>query len=228
MRQLLLTVAVGLTMATMAGATERLITVTGEGQVAAAPDMATVSLGVTSEAKTSAEAMADNAAQMQKMLDSLTAAGIAAEDVQTNGLSLSPRWSQPAPNSGEREISGFIARNSVMVRVRELGTLGDVLGASVDQGANQLNGLSFGLSDPKEKTDAARRDAVIDARAKAMLYAEAAGVDLGDVVSISEQGSYAPRPRMMETAAMARDSIPIAEGEVTVSATVTIVYEIAD
>ncbi len=228
MRQLLLTVAVGLTMATMAGATERLITVTGEGQVAAAPDMATVSLGVTSEAKTSAEAMADNAAQMQKMLDSLTAAGIAAEDVQTNGLSLSPRWSQPAPNSGEREISGFIARNSVMVRVRELGALGDVLGASVDQGANQLNGLSFGLSDPKEKTDAARRDAVIDARAKAMLYAEAAGVDLGDVVSISEQGSYAPRPRMMETAAMARDSIPIAEGEVTVSATVTIVYEIAD
>lgn len=228
MRHLLLTAALMIPMATMASAAERLITVTGEGQVAATPDMATVSLGVTSEAKTSAEAMAANSAQMQMMLDSLTAAGIAAKDVQTNGLSLSPRWSQQNANTGEREINGFIARNSVMVRVRELALLSDILGASVDQGANQLNGLSFGLSDPKEKTDAARRDAVIDARAKAMLYAEAAGVELGDVVSISEQGAYTPRPMMMESAAMARDSVPVAEGEVTVSATVTMVYEIAD
>ncbi|MEP3298878.1 MAG: SIMPL domain-containing protein [Pseudoruegeria sp.] len=228
MRKLMITMALLLPVPALADAPSRLITVTGAGQIAAAPDMATISLGVTSEGATSSEAMKENSAQVHMILESLAQAGIEPRDIQTNSLNLSPRWSQTKTGSNDRQIVGFVARNGVQVRVRALGDLSDVLGAAVDTGANQLNGLQFGLSDPKAHTDDARRAAVSDARDKAELYAQAAGVSLGSVVTITENGGYAPQPRMMEAAMMARDAVPVAEGEVTVNVTVTMVFEITD
>ncbi len=123
------------------------ISVTGEGRVDVAPDMATVSLGVTTQGATAAEAMAANSAAVQAVLDRLTAAGIAARDVQTTGLSLNPLWSNY--DSGQQQkIEGYAAANMVTVRVRALDGLGGVLDAAVSDGANTLNGLSFGLATP--------------------------------------------------------------------------------
>lgn len=208
----------------MAQAPQPTLTVTGIGEVAAAPDMATVTLGVTSLAATAGEAMDETSARTAEILSALKAAGIAEQDLQTRDLSLNPNWSNRASSSGEAPaIDGFVATNTVIVRVREMETLGGVLDEVVQLGANTFRGLSFGLQDPQPVEDEARKAAVADAIRKAKLYARAAGVNLGPVVSITEQGDGAPRPVMME-AARAAGKVPVAEGEVQVSASVTIVF----
>ncbi len=209
----------------------RRITVVGQGAVETTPDMATVSMGVITEAKTGAEAMAQNSKALEGVLKQLSAAGIEAKDVQTSNLSLSPRWDNKLfSSSGQRKIAGFVASNTVTVRVRDLDRLGEVLDAVVQEGANTFHGLHFGLQEPQPAQDAARQDAVADARRKAQLYVTAAGVKLGDVLTISEAASRGVSPVMMtmESDQMMSRAVPVAQGEVTVGATITIVYAIAD
>lgn len=205
----------------------RQITVSGQGYVETAPDRATLSLGVVSDGKTGAAALAANNKAMAKVMAKLAAAGISPEDLQTQNLSLSPRWNTSSVRDrNESEINGFTVRNMLSVEILDLSNLGTVLDAAVSTGANSFNGISFGLSDPSHVIEKARRGAVADAIAKAELYANAAGVSLGSLVSINEQGSPS-RPVPMAAMRMA-DSVPVATGEVTVSATVTLVFEIAD
>ena len=113
--------------------------------------------------------------------------------------------------------------------MRDLERLGEVLDAGVSSGANTLGGVSFALSEPREAEDAARRAAITDARARAGLYAEAAGVGLGAVQQISEEGFAAPAPRMMASeAAMSDAAVPVAPGELNISARVRVVFAIAE
>lgn len=198
------------------------ITVTGEGRVDARPDLATITLGVTTEGTTAAEAMGANSTEVQAVLDRLKAAGIEARDLQTTGLSLNPNWTQTEGQSPS--IDGYVASNMLTVRVRALDGLGGVLDAAVADGANTLNGVTFDLADPEPMLDEARKLAVADALARARLLAEAAGVTLGDIVSITEGGGMEPpRPMYRMEAASA---VPVAEGEVSRSASVTLVFAI--
>lgn len=201
------------------------ITVTGEGRVEVAPDMATVTLGVTSVADTAAAALAQNSAQVATVIANLKAAGIEARDVQTSGLSLNPNWTNYGTDSQPR-IEGYTAQNMVTVRVRALDRLGTVLDAAVKDGANTLNGLVFGLSNPQPVEDAAREAAVKDARRKADVLTGAAAVLLGPVLSITENGGYAPPMPMFRADAASAPGVPVAGGELTVGASVTIVYGI--
>jgi len=222
-----LTLALGLA-APLAAETDTLrrLTVTGTGSFEAAPDMAMIRLGVTTQAKTAGAAMNQNTEQMQATVAVLKAAGIADRDLQTSNLSLQPNWTSRNSSSNQPpRIVGFVARNTLAVRVRDLGQLGEVLDAVIQAGANDFQGLSFSLSDPTPAADAARRDAVADAARKARLYAEAAGVALGPIQSISESGGVRPYAAEMARAAMA-DAVPIEAGEVSVGASVTIVYAI--
>lgn len=206
------------------------ITVTGEGKVEMRPDMATVTLGVQTQEDDASTALSGNSESVAAVLNWLTEAGVAETDMQTSGLSLSPVYGNSRSSGYEApEVVGFMASNMVTVRVKALDSLGGVLDAVVKNGANTFNGLSFGLQDPAPATDDARRRAVADARHRAELYAEAAGVTLGEVLSISEQSGYnPPQPMMMREAAFdSSGSVPVAEGQVEVSATVTIVYAIA-
>ena len=214
----------------LAQADEGHITVTGNGSAEAVPDMASVSLGVVTEAATAAEAMAANSAALAEVMATLTGAGIEARDIQTSGLSLNPAYEDNYQGGPEGpKVRGFIAQNNVTVRVRALDSLGGVLDAAVGQGANTLYGLSFGLQEPEPKMDDARRDAIADARRKAELYALAAGVTLGEVVSISEQVNYGGPMPEMRAASFAKDSgVPVAEGELSLSASVTVVYDLND
>jgi uncharacterized protein YggE len=207
----------------------RMITVTGVGEIVAPPDMAIVTVGATSEAETAAEALSATSLAVSAALNVLTGAGIEARDLQTSGVSLSPRMVWPNDSNGAPRIEGYVASNQVTARVRDLGSLGGVLDAVVSSGANTLSGVSFALSEPRAAEDAARRAAVADARARAALYAEAAGVGLGAVQQISEEGGAAPMQRMMAAeAAMSDAAVPVAPGELTISARVRIVFAIAD
>ena len=203
------------------------ITVTGEGVVTAAPDLATVSLGVTTQGATAAEAMAANTAALAKVLERVKAAGVEERDIQTSNLNLNPNWAGTDGN-GVPTIQGYVATNVVQLRVRDLPKLGEVLDAAITDGANTLNGISFGLAEPDPAMDEARKEAVAAARARAELLTEAAGVGLGRVLSIAESGGYAPpMPMYRMEAAMADAPVPVEGGEVGVTANVTITWEIA-
>lgn len=202
------------------------ITVTGEGRAAAVPDMATVTLGVTAQDADAGAAMAETNRVAGAILDRLEGMGIEARDRQTSDLGLQPVWSNYRDDRAQ-EITGYEASNRLTVRVRDLAQLGDVLGAVTEDGANRLSGLSFGLQDPDPVEEEARRDAVADAMQRARVLAEAAGVTLGPVLSISESGGgYAPEPMMMMEA---RDkSVPVAAGETVLAARVTMVFSLGE
>lgn len=203
------------------------ITVTGEGHVEAAPDLATLSLGVTTQGETASAAMEANSAALATVVARMKAAGIADRDVQTSNLSLNPNWQQ-AEGSDTPKIVGYVATNVLTVRVRKLATIGSVMDAAITDGANTLNGISFGLDDPEPALDKARVAAVKAARARAEMLVTAAGGTLGRIVSINESGSTMPpmpMPMYRMEAAMA-DAVPVEGGEVGMTASVTIVFEI--
>lgn len=197
------------------------ISVLGEGRISAQPDMATVTLGVETAGDSANTALAENGAATAKVIEELRNAGVAAKDMQTSSLTLGPRWEQPEGQPAR--IAGFVAANLITVTVRDLPKLGGVLDAVARNGANTFQGLSFGLTDRRPREDEARRAAVADALARAKLYAEAAGVTLGPVLTIAEGGTQMPRP-MMRMAADAAAPMPLAEGQVDVFSSVTMEF----
>jgi hypothetical protein len=206
----------------------RQITVTGEGQVEAAPDMATITLGVTHQDEEAKAAMDATSDAVARVLQRLTELGVEARDMQTRNLSLNPVWSnRPSAQGADNRITGFVASNTVLVRVRDLDGLGEVLDAVIADGANDFNGLSFSVQEPDPLMEEARRRAVQDASERARLLAEAAGVTLGPVHQIMDQ-SGGGAPIMMEMAAAARSGVPVAAGEVTLNANVTVIFDITD
>jgi uncharacterized protein YggE len=203
------------------------IVVTGLGEVEAVPDMATASLGVRTEAETAQEAMAANSDAMEAVLQRLRSGGIDARDVQTNRLSLYPRYEHD-PAEDRPEVRGYVAENSVSITVRDLDRLGEVLDAAIADGANTLDGLDFSVADPARLEDAARAAAMADARRKAEQLAAAAGAALGPVRAIEateDRGGIMFRGRQ-DMAQMA-ESVPIAPGEIAVTSRVTVTFDLA-
>jgi uncharacterized protein len=199
------------------------ITVTGTGTSTAVPDMATLMIGVTTQGETAAVALTANSAAVEAVIARLTASGIEARDLQTSNLSINPNWSNTA--SGTSEIAGYVATNMLTVRVRSLDGLGVVLDAAVADGANTLNGLTFGLTAPEPALNDARKAAIADARSKAELLVTAAGMKLGRIVTITEGGAWTdPAPMFRESAA----APPVAGGELGMTANVTVQYEMAE
>lgn len=213
-----------------AAAQDRVITVTGEGIVAAVPDLAYVNLGVSQQAETAGAAMGAMSLSMTAVMDRLATAGIAPVDIQTGQLTLDPVYDNSSyDSSGGSKILGYVATTMVQVRVRDLTVVGTVLDAVVQDGANRLAGVSFDLADRGPAMDEARRRAVGDAQARADLFATASGVTLGALITLTEQSGYMnPAPMFdarMEGTSMA---VPVAGGEVSLQAMVTMVYAIAD
>ncbi len=203
----------------------RTITVTGEGRVSAAPDMAILRLGVSREARKASDAMRAASEAAAAVLAQIKISGIAPRDVQTANVSLSPRWDHSKNNAPR--VVGYVASNDLTVRVRDLSSLGGLMDGVVSDGANQMNGLSFAIAEPRPLQDQARQEAVADARAKAELLAEAAGVVLGPVMTISEGGGARP-PIAMARGAMMESAVPIAAGELDVRINVSVIFSIAE
>ena len=206
---------------------ETTLSISAEGQVVAAPDLAILSGGVVSEAKTAKEALQMNARDMAGVMKALKDAGVPEKDIQTSNFSLQPQYQYP--KEGPRYLTGYQVSNQVTAKVRDLENVGGVIDAMVTQGGNSFSGVSFAVEDPSELQNEARRKAMKEAVARANLYAEAAGYRVARIVTISENGSYNPQPRpvMMARAESMDAGMPtqISGGELTYSAGVNVMFE---
>ncbi|ABS63935.1 protein of unknown function DUF541 [Parvibaculum lavamentivorans DS-1] len=210
----------------------RTITITGEGKAMAAPDIAYISTGVVTEGATAAEALAANTKAMAEVFAGLKDAGVAEKDMQTSQFSVYPVYEQQDPQKQEPrtpKIGGYRVQNQLTVTVRDLTALGGILDKVVSLGSNQMNGISFSIDKPEPLLDEARKDAVKDALRKAKLYAGAAGISLGQIMSISENGiGMPPQPYYAKDMMMRAEasSVPVAAGEQTITASVNLVIAI--
>jgi uncharacterized protein len=204
------------------------LNLSAHGETKVVPDEATITLGVQTTAPVAAQAMAENAARMTAVTAALRGAGIADKDIQTSNLSLSAQYvyvqDQPA------KLTGYQASNEVTITVKELARLGPAVDAVTAAGANQINGISFGLKDSSAAEDEARLAAVKALRAKAELYAGATGYHVARLVSLSEGGGYQPEGQMVVVSAAKRfaaPNVPVSSGELTVGIDVNGLYELA-
>jgi len=202
---------------------ERTVSVSASGSVAAEPDIAHIQAGVATEAETARDAIARNNAVMAKLIEGLKAAGIAARDIQTTMLHVEPRYSQPK-DGRPGTISGYRVINQVRLTVREVKRLGDILDQAIALGANQINSIGFDIASAETLKDEARKQAMANAKRRAELYASAAGVQLGQVLRISESVQEAVSRSMGREQAMAPSSVPIEAGARTLTVAVHVTY----
>jgi uncharacterized protein YggE len=198
------------------------VTVAGIGTVSAAPDMAEIITGVVTQAPTAAQALAANRQAMERLLEALGTLGVAARDIQTVNINVSPLRRQ-GRDGQPPEITGYEVTNQVRVKVRDLSRLGRVLDQQVGQGANLVYGIQFGRQEPAPLLDEARKRAMADARRKAELYAAAASLKVGRVAAVQEAGAASPRPEMAPRMAMSA-AVPVAPGEQELQASVTVTF----
>jgi uncharacterized protein len=196
----------------------RSITVSGTGTVSAVPTQAGFDFGVSTRAKTAQQALADDSAQMRKLIAALEAAGVPASSLQTSSVSL-----EPVTSGDDSAIVGYSASNSVSATVSELSKAGAIVDAAVAAGANQVDGPNLTVADQRAQYDQALKAAVADARAKAQVLAAAGGLQIGSVASIEENSGSAPVPFAPSAADTA--STPIQAGTQQVTATVTVVFD---
>jgi hypothetical protein len=207
----------------------RTINVNGTGQVVLTPDIAYISIGVHTDSKDAAEAVSENNVLTQTVIDALLAQDIESKDIRTSNFSVYPQQ-QYGPN-GELLGTTFVVDNTVVVTVRDLGTIGELLDAAVGAGANNIYGVSFDVTNKEAAQEEARTKAVQNAQAMAAQLAEAAGVTLGAIQTISAYSS-APVPyydvKGYGGVGAEAASVPISAGQLTISADVSIIYEISD
>jgi len=205
----------------------RTISVTGEGEASATPDMMILNIGVETEGATAAEALKKNAVQMNSTINAIRDGGVAKKDIRTSNLSVNARYDYPRDGSAP-QLTGYQASNSVQVKIHEIDKAGQIIDLTVESGANRLNSISFAFSDEKPLFENARENAFDDAHDRAKLYADAAGVKLGKVLQISEGGNYSPGPIPVSMRLKAADAAatPIATGESTISVNLNVIYAI--
>jgi uncharacterized protein YggE len=203
----------------------RTIAMGGHGEVKAAPDQVQVNAGVTTSAATAAAALAANTQRMKTVFAALEKMGVAQKDIQTVNFSVSPQYTNGANNEAQR-LTGYQVRNEVSVRLDDVAKLGAALDALVGAGANQMNGINFSIRDNGAMLQKAREAAIADAKERAETYARAAGVTLGPIQSIGEGGGSGPVPMFKPMRMMAAAPVPVAAGEESVTADVSVVWEI--
>lgn len=199
--------------------------ISASGESHRVPDVATISAGVVTQAPTAAKALAANATRMTATIAALKAAGVEARDIQTQSIRLSPQYRYD--NNQPPVLTGYQANNSVSVRLRALDRAGNVLDALVAAGANEINGPSFGVDKPDAALDEARVEALAKARARAELYAKAAGLRVTRIAQISESENISQPIRPMAFMARAKsDSTPVEAGETTLGVTLQVTFEL--
>ena len=206
-----------------------LLSVSAEAETTRVPDIAHLSTGVVTQAADANAAMRANAEQMTKVVAAIREAGIAERDIQTSGVNLNPQYhyreNQPPT------ITGYEARNTVNITVRDIGELGEIMDALVAVGANQIHGPSFEVEDKESAYDEARRAAIDKAQGRAEMYAKTLGMRVRRIVSISEgNGGFGPPQPMMAMARMesSQADTPIAPGENTLSVNLDVVFELGE
>lgn len=202
------------------------VTSHGHGEVKVKPDIALLTISVTTQSKDQAEAVAQNATKTTAMLGALKQAGIAEKDIQTQSYTVQPQYDYQA---NPPALTGYQVENSVQATVRDLTKVGLVIDRTTLAGASQISGVTFDLSDRGKAEAQALAFAVMSAQVKATVMAQAAGVDLGRLLTLTEGSAPVVQPVMMGAmramvAGPARVETPIADQQITVSADATLVY----
>ena len=206
---------------------EARVIVIGEGSVTVTPDYARIRSGVSTSAKTVTEASDANAKTMSAMLAALADAGIAKKDIQTAEFSIEPVYASPAV-SGPPKLTGYRVSNQVNVTIHQISQVGEILDRLVKAGATDFGSVAFLVSDRDKALDQAREAAIANARHKAELYARASALNLGRVAFITESSDLGPiLPMGIARSKMASTSVPIETGEDTITARVTVGFDIA-
>ena len=202
------------------------LTINADGKSTGRPDMATISLGVVTEAPTAAAAMQANATRMNALTTALRRGGVAERDIQTSNVSVNPQ--QEFHEGQPPHVTGYQANNQVTAKVRNLDSLGRVIDAAVNAGGNNINGVAFTYQDPDTQLDAARRDAIARARQRATLYATALNLHVYRVIAVSEGGGYSPPVPMYAARAMVADAAPtpVSPGEIETNVSVNVTFEL--
>jgi len=206
-----------------------IISITGLGEISASPDIARITSGVVSQAKTAAKALQSNSAAMTRIIAGLKAAGIGAKDIQTSGFSVNPTYFYDQKNRrNSPKIIGYEVRNQIHITVRQRQELGSILDKMITLGANQINGISFAIDKPQKLQDEARKRAVEDALRKVEIYVVATNSKLGRIISISEGQARPPIRQFVQRleARSARADVPIEAGEQTLRIQVNITWEL--
>lgn len=198
--------------------------VSAEGRTSRVPDLATIRAGVLTQAATASAALADNSARMARVLAAVKRAGVADRDLQTANVSLTAQYRYE--NNQPPQLIGYQATNMLAIRFRDIARAGPILDALVKEGANQIDGPNLSLDNPDAALDEARADAIKRARARAELYARAAGLSVVRILSIGEGGENpgGPQPPVLYARAMKAEAADtaIAAGERDVTATVNV------
>jgi len=208
------------------------IVVNGEADIRVAPDEATVRIGVVRQAPTAQAAQDQANTAATEILSAITRTGVPASDIQSSRLTLTPVYAPRSPESSQApRIVAYQASNVVSVRLTDLNKVGPVIDAALKAGSNEIQGVSFGLRDDSSAKRQALKQAVSEAQKKAETIAEAARLQLGTPIEISEGGvSIMPRGDFSEVAMMrvatAPTPTPVSPGEIEVRANVTIRYRI--
>jgi uncharacterized protein YggE len=208
------------------GSAEHTISVSGTGHIVLSPDTADLRLGVSSTAKTVKEARSLAATSMTAVIASLKKLGIADKDIQTTTLSLQPTYDYTT-NTNPPRLTGYQLSNAVAVTIRDLDKVGDAIDAALAAGATSLDGVSFRMADQTAAERQARQAAMTEAKAKAKSLADAAGVSIAGVVSISETIAPVPYPIYYGAAAgaPAKDvATPVQPGSTEITISVAVVY----
>ncbi len=204
----------------------RTIEVDGSGQTRTSPDTADLDIAIETEAKTAEEAANRNAALAAKVIDALKLKLGGKGKITTGGYSLNPEYDQRA--SEKPRIIGYNAQNTVTVNTGALDLVGPLIDSAIAAGANRVNSLNFSVKDDTKARTEAIAIATRDARAQAEALASALGVKLGKVLKATTVSQARPIPVLMgrAMAMSASVSTPVEPGEVTVSATVSLTFEI--
>lgn len=209
-----------------------ILSVSGTGKVTAAPDIGLIQIGVLNEANDAGGALAANTRAMAEIFAALEARNIAARDIQTNNLSISPifaRTDRPRePNLREDpRIIGYRVQNNVNIKIRDLDAFGAILDELVRSGANTIQNIRFGVDDPQALLDEARAAAMKDANRKATILAGAGAFSVGPIVSVTEGGGGPiPQFRQARSFISAESAVPVAGGELTFTVNVSVSYGI--
>ncbi|NLV36465.1 MAG: SIMPL domain-containing protein [Clostridiaceae bacterium] len=205
---------------------KRTMSVSGQAKVTASPDFATINLGVITEDKDAMAAQKENAASMDKVIASVKASGVKAEDMKTVNYSIQPKYDYN-DRTGENRIIGYMVSNSVNVTVRDLTKTGSIIDAAAQSGVNTTSNIKFGLSNYEEFYNEALGKAVLAAKKKADTIAGALGVKLIAPISVNEGGGYSPLSNyaVYDMKAASNVQTPIQAGSLEITANVSIVYE---
>ncbi len=204
----------------------RSMTVSGTGQVTLVPDIASINIGVHTEADLVNDALSENTAQANAIASILKDLGVEEKDIQTSNFNVYPA-DRYDPMTGQVQSRYFVVDNTMTVIVRDLSSLGDVLSAVVDAGANNINGITFDVENRDEAVAQARLLAIQNAKEKAQEIADAAGVELGDLLNINVYGGITPIAYYdAKGGVYAESSVPVSAGRLTISMECSLTYEL--